>query len=218
MNIKNNVNSPEFQSIKLRRNEAKQVNKLIKQYQSNQSPEVYQDLVEIFAPHIEKEGALRAKNAQEKKDIIQDMHLNLIEIFSNTKEKYHPVFSITSRLNETNARQSQIKKLPQKSINRLTEIETQKLSYRQALDTEETPVEIVDRLIDTTKSLREREKICLEGYRNKESFQEIGNRFWLTAPSIRSILNKSFHKIKFKHNPEYRKEYERTGIKERFNL
>ena len=87
-----------------------------------------------------------------------------------------------------------------KSIEKLTEKEHSKLSFEQPLNDAESPDEIVNRLIDTTKTLSERQKTILNKYRDDRTNKEIAHTYGLTSQTVRHILYKSVQKIKEVHN------------------
>lgn len=78
------------------------------------------------------------------------------EYFYITFRKINLIIKIVSNLNQTHRKQ---KLQPsRKPIEKLTEKEHSKLSFEQPLNDIESPDEIVNRLIDTTKTLSERQK------------------------------------------------------------
>lgn len=207
MDIKRTQNSPNFEQIKLSRNESIKVNKLVGQYRKTKSSDIFVELTDVFTPHIEKEGELKSK-PKNRKDFMQDMYLNLIEIFTDPKINVHPAYSIIEKLNNLSDRLSKPSKVLKKSLERLSEKEHQLLACEQPLNEPETPKELVDRLISTTQ-IREREKNFINKTLNEDTYEEIGYHFGLTKESVRQVIDKGIHKIKMRHNPEYRREYER---------
>lgn len=202
MDIKNSSNTPNFGQIKLSSKDARQVNKLLRQYHKEQSPDVFVDLVDIFAPHFEKEGELRLKSNTTKQDIVQDLYLNLLEHFTKVVSDHYPIKIILKNLNKKSVRPPKTK-----PIENLTDSEHLRFSYEAELNSAETTTEILDKAIHSTKSLTEKEKDFLGRYRDNQSFNYIGNTFDLLPASVRTTMNKSVHKIKKEVDPQYRAEH-----------
>ena len=201
MDIKNRYNSPNFESIKLKRNEAVKVKKLIQQYKMEKSPVVFNDLIDVFTPHIEKESTKLAGKSHDPKDVAQDLYLNLIELFTKSNEQHHPVTTLVSKLNTESANKYQSKKVAHKEISQLTPEENMKLSYRHELDCPETEKEQVDRLINTTETLHERDRVFLDRYRRGDDKKTIAHNYGLIPESVRNVLNDCVRKMKQKHDP-----------------
>ena len=217
MKIDNHRDAIHFKQIKLSRNDIIKVNKLLEHCRKENSPCVYQSLIDIFAPHIDKESSIIGKHRYDIKDISQDLYLNLIENFNENLKLNGCARTLVENLNKKIDYIIKLKSIRTKSINNLTQKEYDTLSYENSYNAPETTKELLDRLISST-NLRYRQRAFIDSYRNGYTFSEIGNAINLSPKTVRSILGDAIHNIKMRHIPKYREEFERTQQKGKVSL
>lgn len=100
--------SPAFHSLKLSRNDFKEVNRISGQYIKTSGQEFKTDLLSVLDKYITKQAKKRTKNVNDFKDYIQDLRLGILENLDKVKQnRKSPAARFENIIN---------KNMPQKSI------------------------------------------------------------------------------------------------------
>lgn len=124
MKIQKINNSPTFKAIELSTKEGRKVAGIIREYRKQANPTLKEQLVDIFAPHIEKEA--QRHEGILKEDFKQDMYLCLFDNIDKVDLTYHPSANLVRRINEVTT-QDCYATMGYKSIEELSEIELENL-------------------------------------------------------------------------------------------
>ena len=185
-------NSPSFQAIQLSAKEGRKVANIIRKYKKEPRPEIKEQLLDVFEPHIKKEAELY--DGIIKEDFKQDMYLCLFENLEKVNLKYHPSSNLVNKLNEVKPVDSYAT-LGLKSIETLTKAEAESLSHEEELLRMHDAKNIVEKSLITTPRLKEILTAGLEG----ENPREIGKRLFLTSDRVKQLQEKGIRLLNWEN-------------------
>ena len=215
--------SPSFGQIKLTRKETIKVNNLLNDYRKGKTDGIFEQLTDIFTPHLEKEAKNKTNGEYIEKDFLQELHIRLFEIFSKFTDKTHPAYTIVKRLNKINPSKNEAATLPKHIPLEQLSKEDEEAHTVNMLFASETAKGRA-KIVTETSQLTQRERQILEEHLYGKKFQDIADTYDLTRDRIKQIHDKVILQIKLIHNRKYRMKYfkdyptKRKLFADKFNL
>lgn len=214
MKIDNNVSTQSFKRIKLSYSDAKKVNTVMhnRKYIKKECDIKFlkEVLLDVYSPYIEKEAVLKAEKKYNINDILQDLYAALFEGFYTIKTDHHASVYLSNKISNVNPSKNTMD-FQKKQIMNVSKEDITKLSVSHGSE-QETVADKIIYLINSTPSLKSREKIFLEYYYIKGYIiDELAELFGITAKRVGQIIQhakkKIVHNYKLDHDVRYRAEY-----------
>ena len=206
-----------FEAIKLTRPESNKIGELVRAYRNVGNLEAKAKIVDIFAPHIEKEAKTKTEENVNlnMKDYAQNLYLKLLEKIETVSLEFHPVAELTNNLNNYKPKKDDYITIAEnKSIEELTPAEVDCLS----VDDLPSLKARMHSIVSETSSAGLRPKSIVHDYLDGYTHKELGEKYALTSDRIRNIIESFTRKVRIEKDSSYNEneDYVRLTLEESY--
>ena len=196
--------------INLTGDEVSQVGNFMREYSRKPTPQLKEQILSVFTPHIERSAASLGAEGVSVQDYSQNLYLKLFESLDDACRKQNPVDEILVKLNGTTPVADDFVRMGHKSLDDLTLKEEFFVSDERLQPLSEKGVQFLnDKLRQIFGSackvygLTPRSYEIMSKYLNGCSLAEIGKEFHLTSERVRQLIKESAERIKHYNQKGY---------------